>query len=372
MALINEIEAMRKEIRTDAYPMSVGEMISLYQSGELDIHPEFQRFFRWSPEQKSNLIESILLGIPIPAVFVSQRAVDSVWDVVDGLQRLSTIFEFLGILKDEDGKALPPLVLERTKYLPSLQSITWDAQHGSNALPAELKILFKRSKLQVSILLRESDDFAKFELFQRLNRGGAQLSDQEMRNCILVSVDKSAFLRLKDLVTDAGFQGTLSLTDQAIEQQYDFELVLRFLLLSTMNTGDFPSAFDVADLLTEKMVQSAKANTLVSDDQVKRFRGVFASISVALGDDAFRRRNPGTLNPSGGFSLAVFETIACGLGYSFPRLPTSADFHPIIAEIWADQRFRDYSKSGVRASSRLPKLLPLGREIMAKYAKDAV
>ena len=68
MGLRSEIEARRKEIRTDAYPMSVGEWISLYERDEIDIHPEFQRFFRWTEEQKTNLIESILLGIPIPPV----------------------------------------------------------------------------------------------------------------------------------------------------------------------------------------------------------------------------------------------------------------------------------------------------------------
>ena len=119
MSLDNEISEKRKEIRTDGYPMSIGEWISLYEAKEVDIHPEFQRFFRWSETQKTNLIESILLGIPIPPIFVSQRS-NGVWDVVDGLQRLSTIYQFIGRLKDENGTLVPPLVLEPTKYLPSL------------------------------------------------------------------------------------------------------------------------------------------------------------------------------------------------------------------------------------------------------------
>ena len=69
MSLDQEIEAKRAEVRTDGYPMSIGELINLYRDGDLDIHPEFQRFYRWSPEQKSRLIESILLGIPIPINF---------------------------------------------------------------------------------------------------------------------------------------------------------------------------------------------------------------------------------------------------------------------------------------------------------------
>lgn len=107
MGLQQEIEKARTEIRTDDYQMSLGEWMSLYEKGELDIHPEFQRFFRWSHRQKSRLIESILLGIPIPQVFVSQRP-DGVWDVVDGVQRLSTIFEFAGLLKNETGALVAP------------------------------------------------------------------------------------------------------------------------------------------------------------------------------------------------------------------------------------------------------------------------
>lgn len=114
MSLSEEVNSRRKEIRTDGYPMSIGEWLSLYESEEIDIHPEFQRFFRWSVEQKTALIESILLGIPIPPIFVSQRD-DGVWDVVDGLQRLSTIFQFAGVLKDENKASLPPYRTNKNK-----------------------------------------------------------------------------------------------------------------------------------------------------------------------------------------------------------------------------------------------------------------
>lgn len=91
MNLQQRIDERRREIRTDGYPVSIGEWISLYENSELDIHPEFQRFFRWTNTQKTLLIESILLGIPIPSIFVSQRA-DGVWDVVDGLQNSQPSF----------------------------------------------------------------------------------------------------------------------------------------------------------------------------------------------------------------------------------------------------------------------------------------
>ena len=94
--LEDEIAAKSREISSDGYSVSIGELMSMYRDGDIDLHPEFQRIFRWSAGQKSSLIESIFLGIPIPSIFVSQRE-DGIWDVVDGVQRLSTIMEYVGL-----------------------------------------------------------------------------------------------------------------------------------------------------------------------------------------------------------------------------------------------------------------------------------
>jgi uncharacterized protein with ParB-like and HNH nuclease domain len=193
MSLQQEIESRRALLKTDAYPMSIGELANLYKDGELDIHPEFQRFFRWTDEQKTRLIESLILGIPLPPIFVAQRT-NGVWDVVDGVQRLSTIFQFMGLLRNEDGQPIPPLILGATKYLPSLQGKKWeDPADSTNSFDASQRLFIKRAKLEMSIVLRESDDISKYELFQRLNTGGTPLSDQEVRNCILVMVNRPMF-----------------------------------------------------------------------------------------------------------------------------------------------------------------------------------
>jgi len=123
--LTQEIEIAQRNVRTDAYPMSVGELINLYDNGEIVIDPEFQRLFRWEIGQKSKLIESLLLGIPLPSIFVYELP-DGKWELVDGLQRLSTILEFMGKLKEEDGTARSPSILESTKYLPSLHNTVWE------------------------------------------------------------------------------------------------------------------------------------------------------------------------------------------------------------------------------------------------------
>ena len=140
MSLADEVKSRKTEFKTDGYPMSIGEILSLYENEELTINPSFQRFFRWNLSQKSRLIESILLGIPIPSVFVYQRD-DSVWELVDGLQRISTILEFTGKLRDNKKE----LVLSGTKFLPSLTGISWEnASAPELSLPKPMQLDFKR------------------------------------------------------------------------------------------------------------------------------------------------------------------------------------------------------------------------------------
>lgn len=196
ITLDQRVAEKRTEIHSDSYPMSIGEIINLYQDGDLDIHPEFQRIYRWNETQKTRLIESILLGIPLPSFFVAQRS-DGVWDVVDGLQRLSTIFSFLGIYKDETGNVLPPLILKGTEYLPELEGKFWSEDVGVNHLSIELQRAFKREKIDLKIIKKESDELTKYELFQRLNTFGS-ISRGILANCLELTSqsDCSIFLSL--------------------------------------------------------------------------------------------------------------------------------------------------------------------------------
>src|SRR5690606_39305498 len=94
-SLDKELESVRSSFRTQKMSMSIGELCSLFKKEDLILNPNFQRVFRWNKEQQSRLIESILLGIPLPPIFVAQQK-NGKWSVVDGLQRLSTIFSIEG------------------------------------------------------------------------------------------------------------------------------------------------------------------------------------------------------------------------------------------------------------------------------------
>ncbi len=362
--LQEQIDKSRAVIRTDGYSMSVGEWISLYEKDELDIHPEFQRFFRWSPKQKSRLIESILLGIPIPQIFVAQRE-DGVWDVVDGLQRLSTIFELAGILKDEDHNVLPPLVLERTKYLPSLGGKKWDdPEDPENSFNPSQRLIIKRSKIAVSIILRESDDASKYELFQRLNTGGSPLSEQEVRNSILVMSNKEMYRWMRNLSKDPKFMECVALTDRALDEQYDMELVLRFIVFRTLDESELKKIGDLGDFLTERMIEIAQDKSFNFEEEERAFTTTFTLLESSTGSDSFKKYDAAKARFMGGFLVSGFEVVALGLAYDYKEATQiRLDIKSIIEGVWQNDQFTSKSGSGIRASSRVPNTIPLGRKI---------
>ncbi|MBY8154076.1 DUF262 domain-containing protein [Vibrio fluvialis] len=363
MSLIEEVNEKRKEIRTDGYAMSISEWVSLYENEELDIHPEFQRFYRWSDVQKTNLIESILLGIPIPPVFVSQRS-DGVWDVVDGLQRLSTIYQFMGTLKDEKNQHVSPLILSGTKYLPSLEGKVWNNPNSPDtSFNQELRLLVKRSKINVSIILKESDETAKYDLFQRLNTGGSELSPQEVRNCILVMLNKEFYTWLQNLSKYGPFQECISLSERPLKESYDIELVLRFIIFTLIDVKELENMGDVGVFITEKMRSIAVDQNFDFAGWERLFKDTFDELNNSLSEESFKRYNVEKQKFSGGFLLSQYEVVSYGVGYNLAQGAKLADINKQSANMWSDERYTNWSGSGITATRRLPKIVPFGREV---------
>ena len=366
-SLDQQVEEKRKEIHTDSYPMSIGEVINLYTDSDLEIHPEFQRIYRWNQGQKSRLIESILLGIPLPSFFVAQRD-DGVWDVVDGLQRLSTIFSFLGLYRNEEGKLEPSLKLTGTEYLPDLEGKYWSEDKDENHLSKELQRAFKREKIDLKIIKKESDEHTKHELFQRLNTFGSSLSDQEVRNCLLIMINKPMYKWLSDLASDENFVSVFPLTSKQYDEQYHVELALRFLVLNNVGIDRISGLTDIGDFLTKRMKEIASDESYDMVIEGEKLKKTFKILNISLGDSAFKKFQAGRY--LGAFSLSIFEVIGLGLGYNIDEYDEDNLNHinkikNISEKLTEIPEFVKNSGSGARASSRLPHILPMGRDLLA-------
>ena len=312
-----ELDNARLSVKTDSYPMSIGEVVSMYDDGELEIRPEFQRLFRWSLEQKSNFIESVLLGIPIPSIFVSQRE-DGVWELVDGLQRISTILSFMGKMRDNNGKLCKPLKLNGTKYLPSLQDKVWgDPDNGDeNIINRNIQRIFKREKIDIKIVQRESQSDTKYEIFQRLNTGGSELSAQEVRNALLLMVNPAAQHWIEKLAQNPNFIETLPISQKQKDESYYNELVVRYLALRYIEKNDLLSRHsDVAPYL-DQMVTNILTDSFNYQKEEEVFNKTFEYLNNNFGEKAFKKYNQTKQDYTGAISMPIFEVLASGVSFA--------------------------------------------------------
>lgn len=353
--LLDELSVERKNIKTDSYEMSIGEIISLYQDGDIKLNPAYQRLFRWDDDHKTRFIESILIGIPIPQIFVAQKE-DGKWDIVDGLQRISTILQLVGALPDKE-----PLVLRGTDYLPSLEGLTW------LTLPDEAKRLLKRARIGVNIILTENSIQSQYELFQRLNTGGVSLESQEIRNCLIIMIDQTYYEKINELKVYPPFFDCLGLSEDKIKIEYHMELIVRYLI-AKRNKVDYKehnvSIEKLPEFLDKEIANLIADKSFDIDKEIDLFKKVFDKLSQTLGNNIFRKYSVEKDKFEGGFSNASYEAILVGIAENYEHIDWN-NLESKIKSIYSDSRFLQYADRGVKVINRFKGLNDFSREFFA-------
>ncbi len=362
--LTEQIAKAQRQVRTDAYPMSIGEIVGMYENREIVIDPEFQRLFRWDISQKSKLIESLLLGIPLPSIFVFENA-DGTWELIDGLQRLSTILEFMGKLRNPDGGTTAPSVLEGTKYLPGLHNAVWEktdiipdvAVDEQYEIEKSHQLAIRRARIGIEILKRPSDNQTKFDLFQRLNAGGTQANAQELRNCIILMVNGDYFRAIKAAADQEPFRTVVALSDDAIEQQRHIALAVRFLVHTFVR---YDGELDVEEFIDNGIVELAGASDGVAEaDLITR---TFGLLNMVAGKDALRRFENG--HHIGKAGLVGLEGIAVGVAKNLRAIVALPDPQSFIRNqvqtFWSQPETPSFTRLGLRGTTRIQRTVPFG------------
>lgn len=177
--LEEQLQAERRKVDVSATSFSVRELVRMMVEGELNFAPAYQRKFRWKQQDESVFIESIFLGLPIPPIFVATNT-GFQWEVVDGLQRLSTLLHFIG----NNSEDLMRIDKRSPLRIEGLSKVTDLNGKFFTDVPRALQIYFGRQPLQVISLTDKSDLEVRFDLFERLNAGALRLSAQEVRACV--------------------------------------------------------------------------------------------------------------------------------------------------------------------------------------------
>ena len=371
MTLEEQIKEYSTVVSSNSYSMSVGELASMYKDGELNLHPEFQRFFRWTDEQKSRFIESLLLGIPIPPIFVAQRD-DGKWDVIDGLQRLSTIFELMGELLNDEGKKVEYLKLTKTKYLEALQDKIWENKDNlENELPTSARIEIKRARFYVNIVKSSSSKMAKYEIFQRLNTGGSLATPQEVRNCVLLMTSEDFFNWFKELGDYPNFQNCLVLTNRKEDEAFDLELLTRFIVMVNSEIIKLQEIDELDSFLTDEIHRIAGEDNFDKTSLQNAFEKTFDFLNETLEENSFKKFNASRNKYSGPILMSLFEIVAAGLGYRLLngyKLPDPQSFKEEHKSILSDTKLNrtlniiSNSGSGINSRTRIPNTVKYGRK----------
>jgi hypothetical protein len=300
------IALKRNSLKTDRLDMSFGELMNMFEDGDLFISPEYQRVFRWSIFQQTRFIESVLLGIPIPPVFVAEDD-HGRWEVVDGLQRISSIFSFFGLLESMPDKNNS--ILTQGELVNELENIT------ISTLPLKLKTTIKRSVCRVEIVKWDSQEDIRYELFNRLNTGASPLSEQEIRNCIFrgYKVDLNSILR--KVAKKPEFIEIISPSDSKLEQMFLEELALRFFAFKNLD-GDFKTTVPL--FLSEFMKSVSNASTPFDLDLEENNLNDFI-------DYIFARHGKSVFRPKGNFALHIFDSLAYALPKTFSSIAGNED-----------------------------------------------
>jgi hypothetical protein len=305
--LITELDERSSQIRFEVIDFSAGELIRLHKDKEINIQPAFQRMFRWTQAQQSRLIESMLLGLPVPQIVLFQRD-DGVLELIDGLQRVSSIIRFITgktpiEARDDQEQATE---LGGCDILPSLNGKTF------TNFGAVLQLELKRKTLRAIVIRRTNDPNLRYEMFKRLNAGGSPAEPHEVRNAslrIIGSAGEKLLRFLEDCSKFRPFEDlTDTLSDQAKSRLGRQELVLRFFALK--NSRDTYRG-NISDWLDEYGEAVAKEAAFDYAKEKTLFERVFTVLADKLGSEAFlKHKNNRAL---GGLAPAYFDAVTMGL-----------------------------------------------------------
>lgn len=295
-------KARERTVKTQTIEYDLETLVKKIKRGIIKLNPDYQRKHRWKNDFSSRLIESLILNIPIPLIYISQDIdVDTEIDenvarysVIDGQQRLTAIYEFFN----------NSYRLEGMDILEELNGLKY------NQLPPFLIRRLEERSIKCLRIDSTVDSQVKYDIFERLNSGSVKLEPQELRNATCRGPFKHL---IKKLAKTEVFINLCKLDPDSsrVNKMEDEELVLRFFALTYKNGyKEYKGKFK--GFLTNKMEYF---NSLESDELIEmenQFSNVFTKIKTEIGDNPFRKykyeKNEYKLMSN--FNSAVFDAIA--------------------------------------------------------------
>jgi hypothetical protein len=353
--LISQVEEQRHHVIVDSYTITWNELINQYRNKDVSIDPLYQRAFRWAPEQQTKYIESLLLNIPTPPIFFSEDH-QGRFEVIDGLQRVSTIIKFFAEeifgediqvpskSKNDENNIRISSVLTDAPILTDLVGLSRDS------FPETLLRTLRYSRIHVILLKKESSDLAKYNVFTRLNRAGTSLSNQEIRNCSARLFDSDFPDRINELSQKDFVKKSLGLSRKDSSSMGEQENILRLVAF-----GNFkPKTQRLEEFLDETMYFAASKKIKKQNEMLYNVEKVFDIVYAAFPNgEAFKFLKNDKF--SGAFSPNLYDIIACGIYKNLKKCTSrsSEEMRDLIFRIHKEESALKLTGAGSNAKSKM-------------------
>ncbi|MBD1925144.1 DUF262 domain-containing protein [Trichocoleus sp. FACHB-90] len=284
----------QRGLLTESKDFTTRELHDQFKEGDLILNPSFQRQYVFDDKKASRLIESLLMDVPLPIIYLSQEAGTTKNEVIDGQQRLTSFMNFfdgkfslkgLTVFKELNGK----------KYID---------------LPNDIQSKIRKSTLRCIIIKPGTNKDIKFDIFERLNSGSVQLNRQELRNCIYRGSYSDL---LRELALEPQWLKLIG-AEEPHRRMLDCEMILRFFAF-------YHSLYAYKAPMNNFLNNEASVRQNTSKKDIKSLRQIFnQSVKISwtvFGEQAFKKVESGSENqPNARFSqkinLSIFDVVMVG------------------------------------------------------------
>lgn len=288
--------------------LSFRELIDRYDQDEL-VKPELQRNYVWDRREASRFIDSLLLGLPVPSIFLAQTG-DEKLLIIDGYQRIMTVRDFVRGVFTGDDKSF---ALSRTERI----NPRWRGKHFNELTDAEQRRV-RNTTIHAIIFAQQkepqSDDTSLFQVFERINTSGRTLTSQEIRNCVAQGEFNKLLFELNSLPIWRALFGTV----EADPRMRDMEFILRFFALSAPSfRSSAKERLSLRQYLDLFMKNHADISVSTAEEMASRFKQMVNRANDMFGSSAFQNTLHSRSRASRPkFSPTIFDSISIAIDFS--------------------------------------------------------
>lgn len=340
-------------IKIESARFSIFELKRRYDRGMICVDPDFQRLAVWSNKQKSELIESVIMGIPLPLIYLAENA-DGKLVVVDGRQRLTTFFEFLN----------NSFRLRDLKILKQINGMNIQ-EMDKNIKYSRYVTMIEDTQLAVQIIKHPTKDRVRFDIFDRVNRGGTPLNKQEMRNALYQGNATKLLNRLSHMLSLKKATGN-SISPIHMKDKY---IILRALCFYLLYQGEIVNSnnekIEYRSDMEEFLGTGMQLFNSMSEERLhaleKLFDQTMQRAYECMGEDGFRIPSKGKSRRP--ISMTLFET----LFYYYTLFEKNFDINMMrqgIKELLRDAEYLESLQYTVDSSFRVAKRF---QKVIDKY-----